>query len=185
VNQIMTVRDFASIIIRLFGLWLLFKCLGIAQQTLASAMGPGFNIQPEYRHFFLLGNIFNLVLYGGIGIGLVWKPQLVSNRMPIPKEKDTEVRLTPMALGFVCYSVAGLVFFVIGLRGLLGYAVTMLFRLPDSYYAKSSLGSLVASGFEAAVGLVLMCRFKGVVRALRRAWLAGSILNSSKLNGKE
>jgi hypothetical protein len=78
-----------------------------------------------------------------------------------------------MNLVFVCFSVAGLVFFISGLRGLVYHAAVWLFtptRPPFEF--KAAYPAIVTAAFQTAVGLWLLCRFRGILRGLR--WLLQS-----------
>jgi hypothetical protein len=122
----MAVKDFALLVVRLFGLWVLFESIGSAERTVAS-MVPLPSLGPEYGRFALFANLFDFLLRAAIGLLLVWKPQVVVNRLPCETGKEAELRLSTTNLIFVCFSVAGLVFLITGLTGLVYHAAAWVF----------------------------------------------------------
>jgi len=86
----MPVRDFAFIIVRFFGLWVLYTCVGYAER-LAYGRLPFANTGPEFGRHLLLLNLVSLLLHVAIGLLLVWKPQIVANRVITAKGKDAHL----------------------------------------------------------------------------------------------
>lgn len=164
----MTVKDFALVVVRLFGLWVLFECIVSAERTVA-AMAPMFNMPPEYTRFVVLANLFDFLLHATIGVALTWKPQIVTSRLHLPISNNAEVRLSTTNLIFLCFSVTGLIFLMTGLGSLLYHVARWLFAPKPPYEFTIDKAGIVTSIFQAAMGLWLLCRFKGIVRGLR--WL--------------
>ena len=177
----MNIRDFAVIIVRFFGLWLLFQCIGMAERAIPISMIAFSNQGPAYGPFNPFASIFNVVLYVVLGVILVWKPQIVADRLPPQGAKDSKIRVTTTNLMFLCFSVAGLVFFVDGLKGLLHHTATYLFTPKGpSYIGRYGQTDILPAAFETVVGLWLLFGFKWIVRSLRRMWPAGRTPGTSQ-----
>ena len=177
----MAVKDFALLVVRLFGLWVLFESIGSAERTVAS-MVPLPSLGPEYGRFALFANLFDFLLRAAIGLLLVWKPQVVVNRLPCETGKEAELRLSTTNLIFVCFSVAGLVFLITGLTGLVYHAATWVFAPTGPYHERRvDRPGIVTAAFQAAAGLWVLCRFRGILRGLRWFLKAGRTLGTPKV----
>ena len=177
----MNIRDFAIVIVRFFGLWLLFQCIGMAERTIPISM-EAFSIQgPVVGPFNPFPSIFNIVLYVVLGVILIWKPHIVADRLSPQGAKDSQIRVTTTSLMFLCFSVAGLVFFVDGLKGLLHHTAIYLF-IPNSrsYIGRYGHIEILPAAFETVVGLWLLFGFKWITRSLRRMWPAGRTRGTSQ-----
>jgi len=176
----MTVKDFALVVVRLFGLWVFYQCIGSTERMVASFV-PIQTLGPDYSRFVLIANTFDLVLRVAIGAALTWKPQVVANRLPLSTGKETGLRLSAANLIFVCFSVAGLVFLVTGMTGLVYRAATWFFAPTGPFFEKGiDRAGIIAELFQAAIGLWLLCRFRGMVRGLRWLLKAGRTLGAPK-----
>jgi hypothetical protein len=168
----MPVRDFTLIIVRLFGLWVLYTCIGFAERF-AYGMLPFYNAGPELGRYLLLLSLVSLLLHLAIGLLLAWKPQIVANRVPLAKGKDADLKLSSTNLIFVSFSVVGLVFLITGLASLVSHAVEWAFALHGPVLRREAdTAGIVTAAFKTVAGLWLLCRFKGLLRGLR--WLLKS-----------
>ncbi len=182
----MSVKEFANVVVRFFGLWLLFQCIGMIEQTISAILFPFVKDNPDYQRFVTIASIFNVILYVVLGIALVWKPQIVTERIPYQETKETRIRVTTTSLMFLCFSVSGLVFLVDGLKTLLYYVTARAFN-PEgpTYFGSYGQRGILPAVFETTVGLWLLFRFKQIVRSLHRMWRAGKTLGTRKSEGEE
>ena len=182
----MSVKEFATVVVRFFGLWLLFQCIGMIEQTISASLFQFAKENPGYRQFLTIASLFNVILYVAIGIALVWKPQIVTDRIPYQETKETRIRVSTTSLMFLCFSVSGLFFLVDGLKALLHYVTAHAFW-PEgpTYFGSYGQRGILPAIFETAVGLWLLFGFKRIVRSLHRIWRAGKILGARKSDGEE
>jgi hypothetical protein len=139
------------------------------------------DLSPEYGRFIVLVSVFNLLLNAVVGIVLTWKPQLVADRLPPSRRREAEIRTNASSLILVGFAVAGVVFVVLGLRGLVYQAVVWLSAPKGPYFQTNVDRAAVAAGiFETLMGFWLLCGFKGIFRGLRRVWLAGRTLGATQ-----
>jgi hypothetical protein len=168
----MPVRDFTLIIVRLFGLWVLYTCIGFVERF-AYAMLPFPNAGPELGRYLLLLNLLSLLLHLAIGLLLVWKPQIVANWVPLAKGRDADLRLSTTNLIFVSFSIVGLVFLITGLASLFAHAAEWAFAAHGPLFRRETdTAGVVIAAFKTVAGLWLLCRSKGLLRGLR--WLLQS-----------
>jgi hypothetical protein len=180
----MNVREFAVVIVRFFGFWLLFQCIGMIEQTMSMTFSPPFMENQSYQRYVLFASIFNILLYVVLGMGLVWKPMFVADRLPPRKAENTELKISTTSLMLLCFSVAGLVFFISGLKNLAYNLAAFLFTSHNpsySYVTGNGHAGIVAAVFETAIGLCLLFGFKRIVRGLRHLLQAGRKLGVQKV----
>jgi hypothetical protein len=172
----MPVRDFVTIVVRLFGLWVLYTCISYTER-LAYAGLPYANAGPGFGRYLLLLSLVSLFVHTAIGLLLVWKPQTVANRIPLAKGTDADLRLSSTNLIFVSFSTVGLVFLITGLTSLIAYAAEWAFEPHGPIYQREvNTAGIITSAFKTVAGLWLLCRFKGVVRGVRWLLKAGRTL---------
>jgi hypothetical protein len=80
----MTVLDFFSLVVRLFGLWVLYMCIYSAETLLAMKFMPSYG---DTRSLLLL-RLFDFLLHVGIGLTLTFRPEIVTNRLPLRTAKE-------------------------------------------------------------------------------------------------
>jgi len=181
----MTIREFAAVVVRFFGLWLLLQSIGMIEQTIVTGMTPLFKDNLGYQHFITIANGFNAILYIFLGLILTWRPQIVVDRMPFRQTGEARLRITTTGLMFLCFSVAGLVFSVDGLKVFL-YLVAERALSPGGHeYVGSRPMGIIPAAFETAVGLWLLFGFKRIIPILRRIWLSGRTLGSAKTDAEK
>jgi hypothetical protein len=169
----MTAKEFALVVVRLFGLWVLYVCIVSAERTIGS-LNPLPNAGPEFTRFVFLANLFDFLLRFVIGALLAWKPHIVANRLPAGVRNDAEVAIDTTGLVFTCFSVTGLVFLIQGLAGLVYHGSLWAFTpSKPPYEFKSDWASIVTLAFQAAMGLFLLLRLQGIVKVLHWARAVG------------
>jgi len=134
----MNLRDFAVVIVRFFGLWLLFQCIYMVEGTISAFLTPFSNTSPEYNRFIAVISIFNLFLNAVLGVVLTWKPQLAADRLPPEKARETHIKPTTASLILLGFAVAGVVFVVSGLRGLV-YQMVVWWSTPSGPMFQASV----------------------------------------------
>jgi hypothetical protein len=180
---LVSARDFSLVVVRLFGLWVLYQTIFVVEQFFGLTF---FVPDPTYRRFVVSMSAFNVIVNVVVGIGLVWKPHIVVNRLlPQGVEGQKELRLSATRLIFVCFSIAGVVFLVSGLKDLAAYTAEWLFKpAPPLEVPKVAWSAIIRSSVETAAGLWLLFGIKGIVRGLRRMWKAGRTMESAPSEGE-
>lgn len=180
----MKVAEFAVVVVRFFGLWLLFECIGMTEQIISISLFTLPKGHESYHHFVTAVSVFNTVLYTVAGVILTWKPHLVADRVVPPTAKEAESRITATNLMFLAFSLAGLLFLVDGIKGLLQTIPGRLHASEYSFYIPGQGGqSILPPAFETVMGLWLLFGFKRIARGLRRAWRAGRTLGTVEREG--
>lgn len=182
----MNVGEFSTVIVRFFGLWLLFQCIVMIEQTISAIIFPLPQGNPGYQTFIIFVSVFNVILYAAVGLVLVWKPQFVADRVTTQKVREAQVRVSTTSLMFLCFSAAGLVFLVDGLKALLYHVTEYAFSTEGpSYFGRYGQTGILPGVFETIVGIWLVFGFKRIVRSLRRVWLAGRTMGITKDDREE
>jgi hypothetical protein len=169
----MNIRDFAVVIVRFFGLSMLYGCIHMAEQVISLFYIPFADTSLDYNRFIAAG-VFNLFLELVIGFMLTWKPQLLADRMLPSAACQSEIKTTSTELIFLGFVIAGVVFIVSGLKTLV-YQTVVWLSVPSGPMFQTNVDrAAVATGiFETAIGLWLLFGFKGIFRGIRRGWKAG------------
>lgn len=164
----MTVKDFALVIVRLFGLWVLFTCIKYLEFLIGSLL-PDPNINSEIGRLATFINLFDLLLHIAIGLLLTWKPQIVVDRLSLGDGKDTLINLSATTFMIICFSVAGLVFAVTGLSGLVYHTAQWIVApTRPPFEGKADKAGIVTAAFQAVVGLWLLLGSRGIMQGVRR-----------------
>lgn len=170
----MNIREFAVVIVRFFGLWLLFQCINMVEGVISSFYAPFFKESPEYNEFIKIVGIFNLLVNAVVAVVLTWRPQIVADRLPLPSSREKVVRLKTASLIFLGFSVSGTVFVILGLKSL-AYQGVVWWSAPSGPMFQTNVkpAEVATSIFEILIGLWLVCGFKSIVRGIRRIWRSG------------
>ncbi|OPY75879.1 MAG: hypothetical protein A4E64_01757 [Syntrophorhabdus sp. PtaU1.Bin058] len=171
----MNITDFAIVIIRFFGLWLLFHSVLMIEQTISVALYDIFKQNPDYQHFAVFLNLLNMILYIAMGMILVWKPRLIADRVVPRKAREINVRITTTGLMFLCFSTAGLVFLVDGISDLIYFFSRLKYSREDPGYiiGRNGQPGFLAAAFRTMMGLWLLFGFKRITKGLRYVWSRG------------
>ena len=167
----MGLRDLATILIRLYGLLLLFRCLQIGQEAFViktiSAASPSESI----LRVNLISSVSTGILYAVVGICLLVFAKTVA-RWVTPKTSDRlDVAVSTGDLALVSFSLVGIYFFIDGISWLVHDGVA--WRLapkafgPNVSFDARMIASLASSAIKVPIGLFLLFGSKGVLRAIR------------------
>ena len=170
----MNQREFASIMVRLFAFYLILLCVGQVQQIVMYLLYPHKTADPDIA-WMALGAGANLavsllvaaLLLARTGTAVRWV-------LPAGAAPGSPVELPGRDLTTIAFSLAGLVFLVLGLEKLVGQSVACYLSPADRYTGiRSAFGfdtpGMIGAAFKAAIGLWLLLGAGGVVRLARRA----------------
>jgi hypothetical protein len=171
----MKVSQLAAIALRLYGLFLLIGCVDSGENMLMWAFWPP-RLAEAPDKFFAFSSAFNLVLCGFIGLFLVVRTDLAAKWVLRGVVDSGELGVSnPGELAVLTFTVAGLVFVVSGLEGVVGQAVAWLLSPVDTgtgtrpAMATFDKTHAAASLVRTAIGLWLFLGPRGVVQLARRA----------------
>jgi hypothetical protein len=166
-------RDLATVLVRLYGLLLLFYCLQTGQQvyfykTISASFDPIVRVN-------FVSSVANGILYAVVGVCLLVFAKTTAGWVA-PKTSDRlNIIVAPADLALVSFSLVGIYFFVDGFSWLVHDGV--VWRLtPKPVGSTVPLGSritasLAMSAIKVGVGLFLLFGSKGMLRAIR--WVQG------------
>lgn len=153
----MKTSQLAAVALRLYGLFLLIGCVDSAENMLMWTFWPPRLVDVSDK-FFAFSSAFNLVLCGFLGLFLLVRTDLVgkwllrgvadSGEQGVPGYED---------LAVLTFAVAGLVFLVSGVEGVVGQAAGWIFSPVDpGTGSRPALGTpthAAASLVRTAIGL--------------------------------
>jgi hypothetical protein len=119
-----------------------------------------------------------VILYIAMGMVLVWKPQLIADRVVPRKAGEINVRVTTTSLMFLCFSTAGLVFLVNGISDLIYFFSRLKYSQEEPTYVISRYGQpgFFSAAFKTVVGFWLVFGFKRITKGLRHVWSRGKTI---------
>ena len=163
----MNVKDFALVVVRLFGLWVLFECITLAERVALYIMTPTYMASDNGQYMMIFANLFDFIIHAAIGIMLVSKPDIIVDKLDLPSSTKTEMRLTTTNMMFLCFSLSGLVFLIFGLSNLIYHITDWIFAPKPPYEYKIDKAAIAAALFRSVIGLWLLFGLKGIIRGLR------------------
>ena len=181
----MGLRDLATVLVRLYGLLLLFYCFSNAQNVVIyrTVTAP---LEPTIRVGFL-STTGAAILNGVMGICLLIFTKNISTWAAPKRTSGNSIVASTADLGIISFSLAGIVFFVDGIRWLVHDGVVWFFTpKPNEYAAPLDIrmaASLSMSGFKVVIGVFLMFGSKGIIRAFR--WAQGESGDKWKTEGED
>jgi predicted RNA-binding Zn-ribbon protein involved in translation (DUF1610 family) len=168
---LMGLRDLSTVLVRLYGLLLLFYSFANAQQAIVyrTIDAP---LEATLRVGFL-SSIASAILNLVVGVCLLVFAKNIAGWVVPKRPREFNVVISVADLGILSFSVAGIVFFVDGIRWLLHDGIIWCF-IPKPIGSTAPLdirmtASLAMSGFKVVIGVFLMFGSKGVLRAFRLA----------------
>jgi len=169
----MGLRDLATVLIRLYGLSLLFYCLQTGASALMYIATP-VPSEPMFR-VGVLSTITISILYAVTGVCLLVFAKTISSAVAPKTSNGINVNVSAVDLGSVAFPLAGIVFFVDGLRWLLNDAIVWVLT-PKSIGSTVDLdirmtASLAMSALKVVFGVGLMFGARGLLRIFR--WAQG------------
>jgi hypothetical protein len=169
----MGLRDLAVVLVRLYGLSLLFYCLQTGQQ--GYVYKTIFRPSEQILRVYSIVSIASAIVYAVVGICLLVFAKTIAGWVT-PKTPDrSNIILSTADLALVSFSLVGIYFFVDGISWLVhdGVAWSLTPRLPgDTVPLDANMtASLATSAIKIAFGLFLLFGSRGVLRAIR--WTRG------------
>jgi hypothetical protein len=160
----MGLRDLATVLIRLYGLLLLFYCLQTGQQAFIRKTTSALS-EPILR-FYFISSVASGILYAVMGVCSLIFAKTIANWVT-PKTSDRlNITVSASDLALVSFSLAGIFFFIDGISWLVRDGVTWGSMVPlDARMA----ASLAMSAIKVMVGLFLLFGSRGVLRVVRWA----------------
>lgn len=165
----MGLRDLAKVLVRLYGLLLLFHCLQYGQQvfvlkTISAPLDPILKVN-------LIASVGSSILYAVVGVCLLVFANTIAGWVT-PKTSDRfNIIVSTADLALVSFSLVGIYFYVDGISWLVHDGV--LWRLtpkPSEFTVPLDarmIASLAMSAIKVALGLFLLFGSRGVLRAIR------------------
>ncbi len=181
----MGLRDLATVLVRLYGLLLLFYCFSNAQNVVIyrTITAP---LEPTMRVGFL-STTAATILNGVVGVCLLIFTKNIAGWVAPKKMSGNSIVASTADLGIISFSLAGIVFFVDGIRWLVHDGIVWCFTQKSNEYTAPfdirMTASLAMSGFKVVIGVFLMFGSKGIIRAFR--WAQGKNGDKWKTEGEE
>ncbi len=166
----MGLRDLAMVLVRLYGLLLLFYSLQTGQQAYVykTISAPS---EPILRINFI-SSVATGIQYAVVGICLLVFAKTIAGWV-VPKTSDRfNITVSSGDLGLVSFSLVGIYFFVDGISwfvhdGVAWYLTPKSFFDPMVHLDAKMTASLAMSAIKVAGGLFLLFGSRGVLRAIR------------------
>jgi hypothetical protein len=182
----MGLRDLARVLIRLYGLLLLFYCLQTGQQVfIYKTMSATFE---QTLRVGLASSAASGILYGIMGVCLLVFSKTISGWVAPETSNGLNIVVSTPDLALVSFSLVGLYFFVDGISWLVHDGVVWRLtttplgpKVPLDARATANLGM---AAIKVVVGLFLLFGSRGVLRVVR--WVradGGSARDAAKLPG--
>lgn len=169
----MGLRDLATVLLRLYGLFLLFYCLQTVQQAYVfkRIFAPS---EPILRLNFI-SSVASSILYVVAGISLLVFAKTIAGWVTPKKSDRFNIVVSTADLALVSFSLAGIYFFIDGVKwfildGVAWFLIPKPLRSTVPLDART-IASLSTSAIKMAVGLFLLFGSKGVLRAI--GWVRG------------
>ena len=181
----MGVRDLATVLLRLYSLLLLFYCFADAQQAIVYRTINA-ALEATLRVGFL-SSIASAILNVVVGVCLLIFAKNIACWVTPKTPRESNVVISTADLGILSFSLAGIVFFVDGIRWLVHDGIVWRFTPkpigPAAPLDIRMTASLAMSGLKVVIGVLLMFGSKGVLRAFRLA--QGQNAYGRKTEGEE
>jgi hypothetical protein len=170
----MSLRNFATVLVRFYGVLLLFYCLQTSQQAYVykTISAPS---EPILRINFI-SSVATGIQYAVVGVCLLVFAKTIAGWVA-PKTSDRiNIIVSTSDLALVSFSLVGIYFFVDGISWLVHDGVAW-YLTPKSFFDPTVLleakmtASLAMSAIKVAGGLFLLFGSRGVLRAIR--WAQG------------
>jgi hypothetical protein len=171
----MGLRDLAMVLVRLYGLLLLFYCLQTGQQAFIYKITSAPS-EPILRVYFI-SSIASGILYAIMGVCSLIFAKTIAGWVA-PKTSDRlNIIVSTADLALVSFSLVGIFFFVDGIRWLVHDGVAWGLT-PKPFGSTVPLdarmtASLAMSAIKVMVGLFLLFGSRGVLRVVRWAQVEG------------
>jgi hypothetical protein len=161
----MGLRDLAKVLVRLYGLLLLFHCFQYGQEifVLKSFSGP---IDPILKGN-LIASVGSSITYAVVGVCLLVFANTIAGWVT-PKTSDRfNIIVSTADLALVSFSLVGIYFFVDGISWLVHDGVLWRMIPKPSEFDARMTASLAMSAIKVPLGLFLLFGSRGVLRAIR------------------
>jgi hypothetical protein len=173
----MKTKELAIVAVRVFAIWTLLQCIVLFEQIPIYFFSPSYS-SDSYTRYLSFINIFNVVLYLGVGLSMLYKTDKVAALLTKGINDDENIGINTTELAILGFGLIGLIVFIDGTEKVAHQLITYFSRpeinMGVEVIQRRFNKSIFATGMiKMALGIVLLISPAGLVKALKWSREAG------------